>query len=138
MVSISQFVYKKVIYQIFRSFLLVVVFLLWELMIYIVIHLTELFIMSHRAEEVSNIIPQKPDWVKIRQNQFKFNFGDAEKRLLPCKNSTKENFFPFWPFRSEKEYRCYLLWSGIRYRFWESYWSVRTYLSFPFQINKKE
>ena len=102
MVSISQYVYKKVIYQIFRSFLLVVVFLLWELMIYIVIHLTELFIMSHRAKEVSNIIPQKPDWVKIRQNQFKFNFGDAEKRLLPCKNSTKENFFRFGRFGLKK------------------------------------
>ena len=59
--------------------------------------------MSHRTEQVSNIIPEKPDSVKIRQNQFKFNFANAEQRILPHKNNTKENFFLFGRFGLKKD-----------------------------------
>ena len=42
---------------------------------------------------------------------------------------------PFW---SENGYMLYSFWSGIRYGFWGNYRSVWTYLSLPFQMNKKE
>ena len=42
---------------------------------------------------------------------------------------------PFW---SENGYTLSPFWSGIGYGFRGNYWSVLTYLSFQFQMSKKE
>ena len=49
--------------------------------------------MSHRTEQVSNIIPEKPDSVKIDKISLNLILRNAEQRILPRKNNTEENFF---------------------------------------------
>ena len=59
--------------------------------------------MSHRTEQVSNVIQKKaPTELTFDKISSNLILRNAEQRILPRKNNTKENFFRFGRFGLKK------------------------------------